>query len=104
MDRDAITAWALGHGWQMIGGMPSLTRPSQPKVAIVRMVLKITVASIEIKKPAGKWERVSGAAYGDIVPDEDTGTPRGLGLVSLAGLSGLMQENADRAMMARMGG
>src|SRR5487761_2152111 len=62
MDKDALTAWALANGWQMMGGHPSLTKPSAPKEAIVRMVLKATVVHIEAKKPAGKWEKVSGAA------------------------------------------
>lgn len=105
MDKDALTAWALRHGWQMLGGHPSLTNARQPKAPIVRMVLKATVVHVEIKKPAGsKWEKVGGAAYADVVPDPDTGVPRGLGLVSIGGLASLMQENADRATMGRVGG
>ena len=57
MTKDELTAWALANGWRMIGGFPSLTRPAQPDTAIVRLVLKATVASLEIKKPAGKWEK-----------------------------------------------
>ena len=57
MTKDDITAWALANGWQMIDGFPSLTKPSAPHPAIVRLVLKATVASVEIKKPAGKWEK-----------------------------------------------
>ena len=41
----------------MIAGNPSLTKPSAPKEAIVRMVFKATVVNLEIKKPAGKWEK-----------------------------------------------
>ena len=63
MTKDELSAWALANGWQMLAGFPSLTKPSAPSVAIVRLVLKTTVASLEIKKPAGKWEKVSGAAY-----------------------------------------
>jgi hypothetical protein len=104
MDQSAITAWALKNGWQMLGGHLSLTNARQPKAPIVRMILKTTVVNVEIKKPAGsKWEKVGGAAYADIQPDPDTGVPRGLGLVSIGGLAALMQENADRAMMARTG-
>src|SRR5690606_31912956 len=69
MDKDALTAWALANGWQMIAGHPSLTKPSSPKEAIVRMVLKATVVTLEVKKPAGKWEKVSGAAYAKVQPD-----------------------------------
>ena len=62
MDKGELTAWALANGWRMIADCPSLTKPSSPGEAIVRMALKATVASLEVKKPAGKWEKVSGAA------------------------------------------
>ena len=80
MDAAALTAWALSHGWQLMGGHPSLVKPSNPKEAIVRLVLKATVVNLEVKKPAGKWEKVAGAAYGGVHEDEETGLPRGLGL------------------------
>ena len=103
MTKDEITAWALANGWQMMDGMPCLTKPSAPHPAIVRLVLKATVASVEIKKPAGKWDKVSGESYTRILPDSD-GMPGSLGLGTIAGLSLLMQDNRDRQMMARMGG
>ena len=104
MDKEELTAWALANGWQIIAGCPSLTKPSSPKEAIVRMVFKATVVNVEVKKPAGKWEKISGESYGRIVPDPDTGLPRGLGLVSIPGFTMLMQENRDRMVFARMGG
>ena len=61
MVKEEILAWALQNGWQMIGDHPSLVKPAKPKEAIVRIVLKGTVANLEIKKPSGKWEKVSGA-------------------------------------------
>ena len=69
MTKDELTTWALANGWQMIAGHPSLTRPSAPDTAIVRLMLKATVASLEIKTPAGKWEKVSSEAYAKIEPD-----------------------------------
>jgi len=75
MTKDEITAWALANGWQMIDGAPSLTKPAKPHPAIVRLVLKATVASVEIKKPAGKWEKVSGESYSKIEADPETGMP-----------------------------
>jgi hypothetical protein len=104
MTQDELTAWALRGGWQMIGGHPSLTRATQPKAAIVRLVLKATVAHVEAKKPAGKWEKVAGGSYDGIVADDETGMPRGLGLEKIPGIRMLMQENRDRLMMARIGG
>lgn len=95
MTNEEITIWALKNGWKMIGGFPSLSKPARPNEAIVRLVLKATVASVEIRKPAGKWEKVSSAKYKDITPDEDTAMPRGLGFVSISGLSKLMQDNRD---------
>jgi len=102
MTKDDLTAWALANGWQIIDGFPSLTKPSAPHPAIVRLVLKATVASVEVKKPAGKWEKVSGESYAKIVPDPETGMPSGLGLTTISGLTLLMQDNKDRQMFARM--
>ena len=96
MDKDELTAWALKNGWQMLGGHLSLAKPARPKEAIVRLVLKGTVVNVEIKKPSGKWDKVSGAPYGEVEPDPDTGVPRGLGLVSIPGFTKLMQDNKDR--------
>lgn len=104
MTSDEITAWALANGWQMMDGHPSLAKPTAPHPAIVRLVLKATVASVEIKKPAGKWEKVASAAYGKIEADPDTGMPGGLGFTTISGLTLLMQSNKDRQMMARIGG
>ena len=98
MTKDELTTWALKSGWKMISGHPSLSKPARPAEAIVRMVLKATVVNVEIRKPAGKWEKVSGAAYGEVQADPDTGVPRGLGLVSTPGFAKLIQENRDRAV------
>jgi hypothetical protein len=104
MDKDEITRWALANGWQMIGGMPSLTKPRSPKEAIVRLVLKATVVNVEVKKPAGKWEKVSGAPYAAVEQDEEGGLPRGLGLDTITGFTMLMQANRDAMVFARMKG
>ena len=104
MTRDEVTAWALANGWQMIDGHPSLTKPSAPSIAIVRLVLKATVASLEIKKPAGKWEKVASESYSKIAPDPDSGIPGGLGFTTISGLTMLMRDNKDRLIFAKMGG
>jgi hypothetical protein len=104
MTKDEITAWALANGWQMIDGVPALTKPAAPHPAIVRLILKATVASVEIKKPAGKWEKVASESYAKITADPETGMPGGLGFTTISGLTQLMQGNKDRQMMARMGG
>jgi len=104
MTQDELTAWALKNGWTIIGGYPSLTKPSSPKEAIVRMVLKATVVSIEAKKPAGKWEKISGESYAKVVADPETGVPGGLKLETIPGFRMLMQENRDRQVFANFGG
>lgn len=104
MDKNELTQWALANGWQMIAGSPCLTKPSAPKEAIVRLSLKTTVANVEVKKPAGKWEKFAGAAYGKIVADPDTGLPLGLGFEIIPGFTMLMRENKDRMVFARMTG
>src|ERR1700759_2279943 len=102
MTKDEITAWALSNGWQLLDGMPCLTKPAAPHPAIVRLVLKATGASVEIKKPAGKWEKGSGESYPKILPDDD-GMHGGLKLNTINGLTQLMRDNKDRQMMARIG-
>ncbi len=104
MDREALAAWALSNGWQMLGGHPSLVKPSNPKEAIVRMVMKATVVNLEVKKPAGKWEKVAGAAYAAVEADAETGLPRGLGLDTIPGFTMLMQDNKDRMVFDRLTG
>ena len=105
MTQDELKAWALGAGWTEIGGYLSLTKPSRPKEAIVRLVMKATVVHVEAKKPAGnKWEKLSGAAYAAVVADEETGVPSGLMLETIPGFRMLMQENRDRQVFAKLGG
>ena len=107
MTKDELTAWAMASGWTMAAGHPSLMKPSmkagKPKEPVIRMVLKATVVHIEAKKPAGKWEKFSGAAYAEVLPDEETGVPLGLGFETFPGFRMLMQENKDRLVFARMG-
>jgi len=104
MNKDELTSWALQNGWQMIASCPSLTKPSSPNEAVVRMVLKATVVNLEVKKPSGKWEKVSGQGYQKIQPDPDTGLPLGLGLDTIPGFTMLMRENKDRMVFARITG
>lgn len=95
MTKDELTTWALASGWKMIAGQLSLSKPSKPGEAIVRLALKVTVANVEIRKPAGKWEKVSGASYADVILDDDEEMPRGLGLERIPSITKLMQDNRD---------
>ncbi len=104
MDKDALTAWALANGWRMMAGCPSLAKPPAFKEAIVRLSFKATVVNLEVKKPAGKWDKVSGQPYGKIQPDEDTGLPLGLGLDISPGFTMLMRANKDSMTFAAMTG
>ncbi len=101
MTKDELTAWALANGWQTIAGSLSLTKPSRPSEAIVRLVMKGTVVQLEIKKPAGKWDKIKSVAYAAIEPDPDTGLPRGLGFDTISGFSSLIQDNKLRAVFAK---
>jgi hypothetical protein len=103
MTADELTAWAQQNGWQIAAGNPSLMKPGAPKEPIVRLVLKATVAALEVKKPAGKWEKIGAAPYAQITLDEDAGTPRGLGFEKIPSLSMLMQKNRDMAVFAKFG-
>lgn len=70
----------------------------------MRLVLKATVASLEIKKPAGKWEKIAGESYSKITPDSETGMPSGLGLATITGITKLMEDNKDRMVFAKLKG
>ena len=104
MTKDEITAWALSNGWQIVDGMLSLTKPAPPHPAIVRLVLKATVANLEIKKPAGKWEKVTSQNYTKITADPETGMPEGLGFATISGLTLLMRDNKDRQVFSKLSG
>ena len=104
MDKDELARWALANGWQVIAGCPSLTKPSAPKEAIVRMVFKATVVHVEVKKPAGKWEKVSGESYAKIQADPETGMPQGLGFERIPSFTSLMRANKDRQVFAGLTG
>jgi hypothetical protein len=103
MDKAELTSWALANGWQMIGGCPSLTKPSAPNEPIVRMVLKATVVNLEVKRPAGKWQKIAGESYVKIKPDPETGLPRGLGFDTITGFTQLMEDNKNRSVFTKLG-
>ena len=98
--HDQGRPFALGAGQWLADDRrpPSLTKPSRPAEAIVRLVLKGTVVHLEIKKPAGKWEKVSSVAYSKLEPDAETGMPIGLGLNTITGFSALIEDNKNRAV------
>jgi len=102
MTKDEITAWALANGWRVLGGFPSLTKPSSPGEAIVRLALKATVATLEVKRPAGKWEKVASETYARVKADPDTGVPLGLGFEKVPAFAKLMQESRDRMVFSNM--
>jgi hypothetical protein len=104
MTKDELSAWALGNGWQDMGGFISLVRPTKPSEAIVRMVFKATVVQLEIKKPAGKWDKVKSESYEKIVFDEHAELPRGIGLTTISGLTMLMRDNKDRLAFSKLSG
>src|SRR3984957_12902528 len=102
MTKDELTAWALANGWQMLSGFPSLTKPSSPKEAIVRLALKATVATLEVKLPAGRWDKVASEPYARITLDPDSGIPHVLGFEKIPSFSMLMQDNRDRMVFSKM--
>jgi hypothetical protein len=88
----------------MIAGHLSLTKPRAHKEAIVRLVLKATVANLEVKKPAGnKWEKIGGAPYAAIEADSEDGPPHGLGFESIPSFTMLMQANKDAQTFSKFG-
>lgn len=102
MTQEEITAWALANGWQNIAGKLSLTKPNAPKEAIVRLDFKATVVTLEVKKPAGKWEKSASLPYPKIEAEEETGMPLGLGFETFPGFTMLMRANKDRQVFAKL--
>lgn len=103
MTKEELTAWALANGWRVIGGHPSLTKPGAPKDPIVRLVMKATVVNLEVRKPAGKWEKVAGESYARVEPGAEDGLPRGLGFERVPSITSLMQQNRDAMVFGGMG-
>jgi hypothetical protein len=103
LTKEELTIWALSNGWRVIAGHPSLTKPRAPNDPIVRLVLKATVVNLEVRKPAGKWEKVASESYAHVVQVEDE-LPRGLGFEKVPSITLLMQQNRDAMVFGRMGG
>ena len=104
LTKEELTSWALANGWRVIAGHPSLTKPGSPNDPIVRLVLKATVVNLEVRKPAGKWEKVGGESYSHVVSGSEDEPPRGLGFYKVPSIAGLMRENRDAMVFRRMGG
>ena len=104
MTKEDLTAWATANGWRPIAGHLSLAKPHAPNEPIVRLLLKTTVATLEIRKPAGKWEKIASTAYAKVTPGSEDSLPLGLGFETVPSLSMLMQDNRDQMVFARMGG
>ena len=103
MTKEELTEWAVKNGWQQMGAELCLTKPNNPKEAIVRLIPKATVVILEIKKPIGKWDKISSTPYNKITADVETGFPRGLGLETMSNLSFLMEDNKNRMVFAKFG-
>ena len=104
MDKDELTRWALANGWRIIAGHTSLTKPGAPNDPIVRLVLKATVVNLEVRKPAGKWEKVASESYSHVVQGSEDEPPHGLGFEKIPSVTLLMQQNRDAMVFGRMRG
>jgi hypothetical protein len=102
MTKEELTAWALSNGWQLVGEHLCLMKPTKANEAIVRLVLKATVAQLEIKKPSGKWDKVASESYTKIAYDDYAELPTNIGLTTISGLTMLMQDNKDRLAFAKL--
>jgi hypothetical protein len=104
LTKEELTDWTLANGWRVISGHPSLTKPGAPNDPIVRLVLKATVVTLEVRKPAGKWEKVGGESYAHVVQGSEDEPPRGLGFERVPSITLLMQQNRDAKVFGRMSG
>ena len=104
LDEGRIDGVGLANGWRIIADHPRLTNPGMPNAPIVRLVLKATVVNLEVRKPAGRWEKVAGESYAHIVQGSEDEPPRGLGFEKIPSFSLLMQQNRDSMVFGRMSG
>ena len=104
LTKEELTDWALANGWRVISGHPSLTKQGAPNDPIVRLVLKATVVNLEVRKPAGKWEKVAGESYAHVMQDSEDELPSGLGFEKVPSITLLMQQNRDAKVFGRMSG
>ena len=104
MTKEELTVWALANGWRVVAGHPSLTKPGAPNDPIVRLVLKATVVNLEVRKLAGKWEKVAGESYAHVVQGSEDELPRGLGFEKVPSITLLMRQNRDAMVFGRMSG
>jgi hypothetical protein len=104
LTKKELTVWALANCWRVIAGNPSLTKPGAPNDPIVRRVLKATVVNLEVRKPAGKWEKVAGESSARVVQGSEDEPPRGLGFEKVPSITLLMQQNRDAMLFGRMSG
>ena len=102
MTKEELTAWALANGWRVIAGHPSLTKPGKPNDPIVRLVLRATVVNLEVRKPAGKWEKVGGESYARVVQESEDEPPHGLGFEKVPSIGSLMRQNRDAMVFGRL--
>ena len=103
MTQDELTAWATKNGWRPIAGQLSLAKPSAPAQPIVRLLFKVTVVQLEVRKPAGKWEKMASADYAKVLADPEGGLPTGLGFEKMPGITALMQDNRDAQVFSGFG-
>ena len=104
LTKEELTVWALANGWRVIAGHPSLTKPEASNDPIVRLALKATVVNLEVRKPAGKWEKIASGSYAHVVQGSDDEPPRGLGFEQVPSITLLMQQNRDAIVFGRMSG
>jgi hypothetical protein len=104
LTKEELTVWALANGWRVVAGHPSLTKPGTPNDPIVRLVLKATVVNLEVRKPAGKWEKVATESYAHVMQGVEEELPHGLGLEKVPSITLLMQRNRDAMVFGRMSG
>ncbi len=101
MDQAGIEAWGVQNGWRVMAGALCLCKPRSFTEAIVRITFKASVASLEVKKPAGKWEKIGSAKYAEILMNEPADWPDGLGFEKIPSFSMLMRENRDAQVFAK---
>ena len=65
------------------------------------MVLKASVVNLEVKKPAGTREKVSGQIYQEIQPAPATGLSVGLGLNTIRGPEILAHRSGNFRFLAQ---
>jgi hypothetical protein len=81
-----------------------LTKPGASNDPLVRLVPKATLVNLDVRKPAGQWDKEAGESYAHVAQGLEDEPPRGLSFEKVPSIALLMQQNRDTMVFGRVRG